>query len=146
FALQVDLVASVPWAEWPMRREESPIRVALARGDTLLVLQPGRVPAGRIGAFEAVKPIASPSQPFDFVATRVLGWTELPWRAWAGWLLASAAVVAALAAWDRQRQARRRAEDLLRLGQVARLNTLGELAGGLAHELNQPLTAMLANA
>ena len=38
-----------------------------------------------------------------------------------------------------------RAEELLRLGQVARLNTLGELAAGMAHELNQPLTAILAN-
>ena len=35
--------------------------------------------------------------------------------------------------------------ELLRLGQVARLNTLGELAAGMAHELNQPLTAVLAN-
>ena len=45
----------------------------------------------------------------------------------------------------RQRAARSRAEELLRLGQVARLNTLGELAAGMAHELNQPLTAVMAN-
>lgn len=45
----------------------------------------------------------------------------------------------------RQRRARKRAEELLRLGQVSRLNALGELAAGLAHELNQPLTAVLAN-
>jgi C4-dicarboxylate-specific signal transduction histidine kinase len=45
----------------------------------------------------------------------------------------------------RQRADRQRAEELLRLGQVARLNTLGELAAGMAHELNQPLTAVLAN-
>jgi C4-dicarboxylate-specific signal transduction histidine kinase len=50
-----------------------------------------------------------------------------------------------VAAWLRQRAARRRAEELLRLGQVARLNTLGELAAGLAHELNQPLAALLSN-
>ncbi|MFS4513679.1 sensor histidine kinase, partial [Delftia tsuruhatensis] len=43
------------------------------------------------------------------------------------------------------RVARRRAEQLLQLGQVARLNTLGELAAGMAHELNQPLTAVLSN-
>jgi C4-dicarboxylate-specific signal transduction histidine kinase len=45
----------------------------------------------------------------------------------------------------RQREQRQRAEELLRLGQVARLNTLGELAAGMAHEINQPLTAVLAN-
>jgi len=56
-----------------------------------------------------------------------------------------AAALAGLLALQRQREARRRAEELLRLGQVARLNTLGELAAGMAHELNQPLTAVLAN-
>ena len=45
----------------------------------------------------------------------------------------------------RQRAEKRRAEELLRLGQVGRLNTLGELAAGMAHELNQPLTALLAD-
>jgi C4-dicarboxylate-specific signal transduction histidine kinase len=45
----------------------------------------------------------------------------------------------------RQRAERQRAEELLRLGQVARLNTLGELAAGMAHELNQPLAAVLAS-
>jgi PAS domain S-box-containing protein len=43
---------------------------------------------------------------------------------------------------------RRRAEEQLRrhlaeLAHVARLSTLGELASGLAHELNQPLTAIV---
>lgn len=44
-----------------------------------------------------------------------------------------------------QRQARRRAEELVRFAQISRLNTLGELAAGLAHELNQPLAAISAN-
>lgn len=34
--------------------------------------------------------------------------------------------------------------ELQRLARVARLNTMGELAAGMAHELNQPLTAMLS--
>ena len=49
-------------------------------------------------------------------------------------------MLAAAFAWQRLR-----AEELLRLGQVARLNTMGELAAGMAHELDQPLTALLAN-
>jgi C4-dicarboxylate-specific signal transduction histidine kinase len=46
----------------------------------------------------------------------------------------------------RSARERRRAVELLRVGRVARLNALGELAAGMAHELNQPLTALLANA
>ncbi|HZY18841.1 MAG TPA: ATP-binding protein [Ramlibacter sp.] len=145
FALQVDLVASVPWTEWPMPRLVSPVRVLLLRGDQALVLQPGRTDARGPWQFALRKPLASPSQPFELVALRAARWSELPWGPWGLWAVFSAALVGAAAAVQRQRSARRRAEELLRLGQVARLNTLGELAGGLAHELNQPLTAVLAN-
>jgi C4-dicarboxylate-specific signal transduction histidine kinase len=79
------------------------------------------------------------------VVTQTIGWDELPWGRVALWTLAVAAVLAWLRHGLRQRAARARAEELLRLGQVARLNTLGELAAGMAHELNQPLTAVMAN-
>ncbi len=144
FALQMDLRAVVPWSEWPMAPDTSPVRVVLAHEGQDWVLQPGRLGTGG-WRFDFHKHLAADSQPFDVVAQRQVGWGELPW----GWMLAWAVLVAGvLAGWLallRQRAARRRAEELLRLGQVARLNTLGELAAGMAHELNQPLTALLAN-
>ena len=144
FALQMDLRAVVPWSEWPMAPETSPVRVVLEHEGQDWVLQPGRLGEGG-WRFDFHKHLAAESQPFDVVALRQVGWGELPW----GWMLAWAVLVAGvLAGWLallRQRAARRRAEELLRLGQVARLNTLGELAAGMAHELNQPLTALLAN-
>jgi len=145
YALDIDLAGSVPWRDWPMNPQRSPVRLWLQRDGQQLSLQPG-VPASSGWRFDLTKALASPSQPFDLVAERQVGWGELPWRGIAGWAAAMAALLAGLWAAQRQRVARRRAEELLRLGQVARLNALGELSAGLAHELNQPLTAVLANA
>jgi signal transduction histidine kinase len=144
YALLIDVHASVPWSDWSMPVQSSPVRVTLEHTGQVFVVQPGRV-TGSGWRFEFRKHLASESQPFDVVAVRQVGWLELPWGAMALWTLLVAAAVAAWSAWQRQRSARRRAEELLRVGQVARLNTLGELAAGMAHELNQPLTAILAN-
>jgi two-component system sensor kinase FixL len=46
----------------------------------------------------------------------------------------------------RKADAERYAELQLRMSKLARLNAMGELVGTLAHELNQPLTAILAYA
>ncbi|WP_438999242.1 sensor histidine kinase [Variovorax beijingensis] len=148
YALEIDLAGSVPWRDWPMDPKQSPVRVSLQRGAQQFVLQPGQAAQADAGGwrFGLTKPLASPSQPFELVAERHVGWGELPWRSIAGWAAAAALLLAGLWTAQRQRIARRRAEELLRLGQVARLNALGELSAGLAHELNQPLTAVLANA
>ncbi len=144
FALLIDVSASVPWSDWSMPVQSSPVRVTLEHFGKVFVVQPGRV-NGSGWRFEFRKHLASVSQPFDVVAARQVGWLELPWGVMAMWTLLVAALLAGWTAWQRQRSARRRAEELLRVGQVARLNTLGELAAGMAHELNQPLTAILAN-
>lgn len=148
YALTIDMRAMVPWSEWPMQVDTSPVRVALEHAGQQHVVQPGTAPADRPTHgwhFGFHKPLAAESQPFDVVASLTVGWGQLPWALMLAWVLGVTALLAALRHLQRQRSARRRAEELLRLGQVARLNTLGELAAGMAHELNQPLTAVLAN-
>lgn len=144
YGLLVDVRSTVPVDEWPMQPETSPVRVTLEHAGQAFVVQPGRVDEGG-WLFDFHKHLASASQPFDVVALRHAGWDELPWGRMLALAAAFAAALAGLQALQSQRAARRRAEELLRLGQVARLNTLGELAAGMAHELNQPLTAVLAN-
>ncbi|MGH6640038.1 MAG: sensor histidine kinase [Polaromonas sp.] len=144
YALLIDLRSTVPWGEWPMRPDSSPVRITLDYAGQSFLVQPGQASGGG-WRFDFHKHLATDSQPFDVTAVRQVGWHELPWGWMLGWALAVAALLAALLALQRQRAARQRAEELLRLGQVARLNTLGELAAGMAHELNQPLTAVLAN-
>jgi signal transduction histidine kinase len=146
FVLTLDLRALAPWNEWPMERERSPVRVALEHGGQQMVLQPGlHIDQTSGWFFEFRKLLAADSQPFEVVAQQRVGWAQLPWARMLLWALAVAAVLTLLRQFLRQRADQQRSQALLRLGQVARLNTLGELAAGMAHELNQPLTAVLAN-
>ncbi|WP_291144086.1 HAMP domain-containing sensor histidine kinase [Hydrogenophaga sp.] len=144
YALEIALDGLVPDADWPMDRTNSPVRVALALDKQIFPVQAGR-PLTQGWHFDFDKVVAAESQPMHVVATRWVGWGELPWTAMAGWTVAVVAALWALRQGLRQREARQRAEALLRLGQLGRLNAMGEFAAGLAHELNQPLTAVLAN-
>ncbi len=149
YALEISLPLMVPWSEWPFG--DSPealpgkgIRAWLEYRDASWVIHAGKG-EGDLRRFVFRKRLAAESQPFELVAERSYRADDLPWPAMLLWLLIWSAALAGLAAALREIRARRRAEELLRLGQVSRLNALGELAAGLAHELNQPLTAVLAN-
>jgi signal transduction histidine kinase len=144
YALQIDMRGLVPWSEWPMQPDTSPVRVMLEHAGQRFVLQPGK-DVSRGWRFDFVKHLATDSQPFDVLAARQVGWAQLPWGWMSLWVVLVTLLLAGLLAAQRQREGRRRAEELLRLGQVARLNALGELAAGMAHEVNQPLAAILAN-
>ncbi len=121
----------------------------LAPGQHQLVLQAGASaalqPAGLTSGFTFSKQLATPSQPFELQLQLATGPAQWPWRWLLAWAAACAAGTAAALAVLRARQAERRSAELMRMTQVARLNTLGELAAGMAHELNQPLAAVLAS-
>ena len=164
FALEVDLQRAVPWADWPFDEAErsGPVRATLgpdgAAAWRVHVGAAGREHDGAAGrehgddaaatgpwSMASSKHLAADSQPFDLRLARSVGWAALPWGKVAAWVALVAALAALAAAVQRQRTERRRAEQLRRLDQVTRLGTLGEIGAGLAHELNQPLAALMAS-
>ena len=141
WALRVDVKRLVPTEAWPLS-DSGPVRALLVAGAHTLVLHAGapeaQQPAGLTAGFTFAKLLATPSQPFDLRLQRATGPAQWPW----GWLLAWAALctvcTAAAMTLQRARLTQQRSAQLMRLAQTARLNTLGELAAGMAHELNQP--------
>lgn len=148
YAVQIDLRAMVPWREWPMLADASPVQVTLSHARQIAVLQAGDAIAENMGTargwhFEFNQALQSESQPFYLSAQRQFGWGELPWSHIATWSLAVALLLLAVRALLRQRHDRLRAVELLHLGQIGRLNTLTELATGVVHELGEPLATVL---
>lgn len=90
------------------------------------------------------KVIASESQPFELVAGDNPNWQALPWLK----ILAPAFFWGLVLYLFTQYRHNRRQRDIADLrahyNELTRLNTLGELAAGIMHELNQPLTAILS--
>jgi len=123
YAMLLDARQTVPWDEWPIAPDRRPERVTLALGDATWVVQPGE-PPGR-WALHFSKVLASDSQPFELQIDRALHLSDLPVWPMLAWVGLCAGAGWAAHAWQRQAAARRRAEEWLRLGQVARLDTLG---------------------
>lgn len=149
-ALLIDLRGMVPWSDWPggataaAAAHATGVRVNLEHAGERWTLQDAPLWDSR-WRFSFRKHLATASQPFDMVAEQCLGWADLPWLPMLAWTLFASVGVAAAAAFVQQRRQRERADLLRQIDRVSRLNAMGELAAGMAHELNQPLTAVLAN-
>lgn len=126
--------------------------------------------AGLLPVFTFSRPIKSKSQPFEFETQRKLGWEIIHIPSTIFVLLASLTITALIVIIINQRRIARESvnsaanllliekeRSLIRetfekqrrqheaeLAHVARLSTMGEMASGIAHELNQPLTAILS--
>lgn len=90
------------------------------------------------------KEVASPSQPLNLAVTNNSDWRSLPWLA-----LVLVGIFWALAIYFyHQYQMTKRQRNIADLrahfSELARLNAMGEIAAGMVHELNQPLTAILS--
>ncbi|WP_235816845.1 sensor histidine kinase [Bordetella ansorpii] len=129
--------------------------IAADVGRLTLAVQPGAEAlalradeGGRVPAYGPVlniaKPLGAASQPFLMQAERGLGPADWPWRGWMLWAVFSALLVGAARVWQASRRHARRQAEQARMTALTRLSTLGEMAAGIAHELNQPLTAILA--
>ena len=110
--------------------------------------------AGRIAAPEFEKPLGSQSQPLVLQADFAPRLSDLlpPGRLAAIAVLITLGylgLVLGLGQYARARRAERQAylsAQEARLAHASRVNTLGEMASGIAHELTQPLTAILSQA
>lgn len=129
-------------------RSSTAVRLSLPDGHNLL--QPATLP----NAIRFSRPLSSASQPLLLETGMDIGLSDMfpPLQTGLTFVALTLAYLAGLAAL-RQRARTRAAEQQARLSALdsrlshaSRVNALGEMASGMAHELNQPLTAILAQA
>lgn len=142
FALNIVPEALEPAASWPASLH----RVLLRSGLTSLIpinrAAPENIAPLR---FVITQRLASRSQPLVMQSETFVSLQQLPWAPMLSLALASAFILWGLNAFLDQRETVSRARRQTHFIQLARLNTMGEMAAGMAHEINQPLTAILAN-
>lgn len=141
WSLLVDVRQLIPEADFPPSLAMLTLDVGAGPISLLARQSAVVVPAWTI---DLHKPLGALSQPFPLHSWRMLTPGDWPWASWLAWAVASCLLAAGTAVWQRSRAEVRRQQEEARLAAMTRLSTLGEMAAGIAHELNQPLTAILA--
>jgi len=142
FALNILPEALAPSASWPPSLQRVLLRSGLTSVVPLSRSEPAQATPLR---FVITQRLGNRSQPLVMQAETVVSLLQLPWAPILSLALASAFILLGLNAFLEQRDTVARARRQTHFTQLARLNTLGEMAAGMAHEINQPLTAILAN-
>ncbi|MBO9123789.1 MULTISPECIES: sensor histidine kinase [unclassified Rhizobium] len=143
--LRIDAEALLGVAQLPAQYS-----VSLALGDVVLAAHD--IEGGPISMASAEQMSGNPAQPLLLEIGRGFGFGELfPIRLIVPALIAIAAVIWLAALYrDSSRQRRlqeqrvRLLEQDAKLAHVGRVNSLGEMASGIAHELSQPVAAILS--
>ncbi|MDR3096951.1 MAG: two-component sensor histidine kinase [Paraburkholderia sp.] len=143
WAVRIDAQQMLQAGDWPASLSSATLRLR-SRAFNLLQHTQAAAPAGWTLHLE--KHLPARPQDFALLTTRTLRPADLPWLAMVLWNAVCALIAAAALGTWRLRQARRRETARARLDRFDRLDTFGEMAAGLAHELNQPLTAIVAHA
>lgn len=90
------------------------------------------------------KTLVSPSQPLGLSAGNSPDWAKLPWLMMLLSSLFWAGAIYFINQYRANKHQRNIANQRAHFSELTRLNAMGEIAAGIVHELNQPLTAALS--
>lgn len=128
--------------DWPESISTASLRL---RDHAFGLLQRSSADARPRWTFALKKHLPVQPQAFLLDTTRTLTLADLPWLPIALWNAVALLVAAGASGVWRLREVHRRERARARIDRFGRLDTFGEMAAGLAHELNQPLTAIITN-
>ena len=142
WAVRVEPSRMLDAGDWPESVSSAALRL---RDHTFGLLQRTGSDAQPGWTFRLEKHLPVKPQAFLLDTTRTLTLAELPWLPIALWNVVAVLIALGASGVWRLREVHRREHTRARIDRFGRLDTFGEMAAGLAHELNQPLTAIITH-
>ncbi|WP_104656470.1 sensor histidine kinase [Ralstonia insidiosa] len=142
WAVRVEPSRMLETRDWPESVSSAALRL---RDHTFSLLQRSASTAQPGWTFHLEKHLPVQPQAFVLDTTRTLTLADLPWLPIALWNVVAVLIALGAAGLWRMREVHRREHTRARIDRFGRLDTFGEMAAGLAHELNQPLTAIITH-